>query len=170
MEELERLLPVHVVELADVLDGVGLVVEAHGGADLAGVGLGARVDEEVLLQRVVVPERLEADGALGAPVEARPHVEAARAGLDQAAGRYELDLKMMGGRNGETATWQQHLVTHDIWSPRRTATRTTKSETPRATTAALERRGQQDRVLGRERERERQRRNQIKFVRQLARV
>ena len=120
VEELERLLPVHVVELADVLDGVGLVVEAHGGADLAGVGLGARVDEEVLLQRVVVAEGLEADGALGAPVEPRPHVEAARAGLDQAAGRYELDLKMMGGRKwgncnlattpGHSRPWQ-HLVT-----------------------------------------------------------
>ena len=50
MEELERLLPVHVVQLADVLDRVGLVVEAHGGADLAGVGLGAGVDEQVLQQ------------------------------------------------------------------------------------------------------------------------
>ena len=59
MEELEGLLPVDVVELADVLDGVGLVVEPHGGADLAGVGLGPRVDEEVLLQRVVVPEGLQ---------------------------------------------------------------------------------------------------------------
>ena len=48
MEELERLLPVHVVQLADVLDRVGLVVEAHGGADLAGVGFGARVDQQVL--------------------------------------------------------------------------------------------------------------------------
>ena len=66
MEELEGLLPVDVVELADVLDGVGLVVEPHGGADLAGVGLGPRVDEEVLLQRVVVPEGLQ--GGIGSHV------------------------------------------------------------------------------------------------------
>ena len=51
VEELERLLPVHVVQLADVLDRVGLVVEAHGGADLAGVGLGPGVDEQVLQGR-----------------------------------------------------------------------------------------------------------------------
>ena len=64
VEELEGLLPVDVVELADVLDGVGLVVEPHGGADLAGVGLGPRVDEEVLLQRVVVPEGLQGEGGI----------------------------------------------------------------------------------------------------------
>ena len=48
VEELERLLAVDVVELGDVLDGVGLVVEPHRRADLARVRLVAGVDEKVL--------------------------------------------------------------------------------------------------------------------------
>ena len=112
VEELQGLLPVDVVVPADVLDGVALVCGLVW-ADLAAVWLDPLVDQEVLLH-VGVPKGLVADGALRAAVEARPHVEPARARLHGcmqaavgAAGRYELDLRMMGGGHSQHETWSQ---------------------------------------------------------------
>ena len=126
MEELEGLLPVDVVELADVLDSVGFVVKAHGGADLAGEGLGAGVNEQVLLQGVVVPESLEADGTLGAAVKARWH-----GGAPHLAGRDEVgDLRSEGEIPG-------------------TGNNATEPTSPRPSGNRARRR--QERILGRER-------------------